>query len=108
MALFGDNGCHAWGCANHQGTLHAGYNVSSVTDNGTGDATFNFTTATGTTNYCCVQGGKTTSNNAEKVKAIYSLSSSNVRVRTGYTYYGGMAWYDFGEKSHHMAVFTSY
>ena len=44
MAYFGDNGCHAWGCANHQGTLHAGYNVSSVTDNGTGDATFNFTT----------------------------------------------------------------
>ncbi len=108
MAFFGDNACHAWGTGNVSGTLYSSYNMSSLTDNGTGDATFNFTTNTGTTNYCGVQGIKWTGN-PEMVMAIHTLSSSSIRVRNGYTYYGGMAWYDTSHNNYfHVAVFTSY
>lgn len=43
----------AWARFNGTGTpaLQASYNVSSITDNGTGDYTLNFTTAIGSTNY---------------------------------------------------------
>ena len=46
--------CKAW--VNFNGTstvaIRASYNVSSITDNGTGDYTVNFTTALADTNYC--------------------------------------------------------
>ena len=48
--------CKAW--VNFDGTgtpsIRAAYNVSSITDNGTGDYTVNFTTALADTNYCLV------------------------------------------------------
>jgi len=38
--------------------IRAGYNVSSITDNGTGKYTVNFTTAMPDTNFgCCITGG---------------------------------------------------
>ena len=40
------------------GTIRSAYNVSSVTKNGTGDYTVNFTTALADTNYCAVTGGQ--------------------------------------------------
>ena len=46
--------CKAW--VNFNGTstvaIRASYNVSSITDNGTGDYTVNFTTAFADANYC--------------------------------------------------------
>ena len=46
--------CKAW--VNFNGTstvaIRASYNVSSITDNGTGDYTVNFTTALADANYC--------------------------------------------------------
>ena len=46
--------CKAW--VNFNGTstvaIRASYNVSSITDNGTGDYTVNFTTAMADANYC--------------------------------------------------------
>jgi hypothetical protein len=39
------------------GGIRAAYNVSSVTDNGTGDYTINFTTAMPDANYCVTFGG---------------------------------------------------
>lgn len=49
-------GCRAWVNFNGTGTvaIRASGNVSSITDNGTGDYTVNFTTAMPDTNYCVV------------------------------------------------------
>jgi len=44
MAIIGQNACHAWGQTNANGSLYDSYNLSSVTDQGTGDMQFNFTT----------------------------------------------------------------
>jgi hypothetical protein len=47
-------GCRAWVSFNGTGTpaIRASGNVSSITDNGTGDYTVNFTTAISDANYC--------------------------------------------------------
>lgn len=48
--------CRAWVNFNGTGTvaIRASFNVSSITDNGTGDYTVNFTTALADTNYSAV------------------------------------------------------
>jgi hypothetical protein len=50
----------AWVNFNGTGTvaIRASYNVSSITDNGTGDYTVNFTTAMPDVDYCVVVGGR--------------------------------------------------
>ena len=54
--------CRAWVNFNGTGTvaIRASFNVTSITDNGTGDYTVNFTTAMPDANYCSVF-GRTTS-----------------------------------------------
>jgi len=49
-------GCRAWVNFNGTGTvaIRASGNVTSITDNGTGDYTVNFTTAMPDANYACV------------------------------------------------------
>jgi len=47
MALFGENTVHAWAninCTDGQDTVRDSYNISSVTDIGTGRQQFNFST----------------------------------------------------------------
>ena len=84
--LVGGMLCRAW--VNFQGTgtvaIKASANVSSITDNGTGDYTINFTTAMPDANYT-VQG--TMSDSSSGANAIlptigntYPLSTSNFRV----------------------------
>jgi len=53
-ATTSNNGAKAWVNFNGTGTvaIRRGYNVSSITDNGTGDYTVNFTTAMPDANYC--------------------------------------------------------
>lgn len=48
--------CRAWVNFNGTGTvaIRGSFNVSSITDNGTGDYTVNFTTALADANYACV------------------------------------------------------
>ena len=52
----GSQACKAWVNFNGTGTvaIRAAYNVSSITDNGTGDYTVNFTTALADANYSVV------------------------------------------------------
>jgi hypothetical protein len=52
----GQQACKAWVNFNGTGTvaIRASYNVSSITDNGTGDYTVNFTTAMPDANYSTV------------------------------------------------------
>jgi len=55
LALSG-NACKAWVNFNGTGTvaIRDSYNVSSITDNGTGDYTVNFTDAMSDANYSCL------------------------------------------------------
>jgi hypothetical protein len=57
-------GCRAWVNFNGTGTvaIRASGNVSSITDNGVGDYTVNFTTALPDANYTVVHGAGSTSN----------------------------------------------
>ena len=54
----GQQACKAWVNFNGTGTvaIRAGYNVSSITDNGTGDYTVSFTTEMPDANYAAVYG----------------------------------------------------
>jgi hypothetical protein len=93
--------CRAWVNFNGTGTLavRGSFNVSSVTDNGTGDYTVNFTTAMSDVNYAA-----NTSVAAEYASAAtvlrqsteYSVAraTSSLRLYTGYTYSGGYALED--------------
>jgi hypothetical protein len=65
-------GCRAWVNFNGTGTvaIRASGNVSSITDNGTGDYTVNFTTAMPDANYCAV--GSSTLNSATNTKGVWS------------------------------------
>jgi hypothetical protein len=79
-------GCRAWVNFNGTGTpaIRGSGNVSSITDNGTGDYTINFTTAMPDTNYSCVgsikEGANTTAINSIFTPAIYA--TGNIRVQT--------------------------
>jgi len=66
----------AWGCANATGSsILASYNVSSLTDNGTGDWTWNFTTAFSSANYAAAIIGQDASANV-KLHAINQDSAN--------------------------------
>ena len=82
-------GCRAWVNFNGTGTvaIRASGNVSSITDNGTGDYTVNFTTAMPDANYsanCSTVYGTTS---RESVTFFTGTPSTTaIRVLTGYTY----------------------
>jgi hypothetical protein len=69
-------GCRAWVNFNGTGTvaIRASGNVSSITDNGTGDYTVNFTTAMPDANYAIV-GTSNTATNTGKV-VMYSAGTA--------------------------------
>jgi hypothetical protein len=81
----------AW--VNFNGTgvvaIRASYNVSSITDNGTGDYTVNLATAMADTNYTTVTGGGidsygTIGSNARQGPAASNISSSSCRITCGF------------------------
>lgn len=73
----------AWGLVANAGTpsLTAGFNVTSVTDNGTGLTTMNFTTAIGTANYAALVGLIGTSDSVHITGNAYASGSFQVRTR---------------------------
>ena len=79
-------GCRAWGNFNGTGTvaIRASANVTSITDNGTGDYTINFTNAMTDANYSCV--GSTGGNVAGvTVNAPYNgatAATGSIRIGT--------------------------
>jgi len=78
-------GAKAWVNFNGTGTvaIRASYNVSSITDNGTGDYTVNFTTALADANYSIALGGSRTGSASDNFgMQFYSQTASNVRVNT--------------------------
>jgi hypothetical protein len=78
--------CVAWVNFNGTGTvaIRGSYNVSSITDNGTGDYTVNFTNALTDANYSVVTGGKFTSNGG--ASDVFSTSLANWAGNPATTY----------------------
>jgi len=79
-------GCRAWVNFNGTGTvaIRESGNVSSITDNGTGNYTVNFTTAMPDANYCTQVSAATTSvSQKERVTTGYSTSAVSVRTSGG-------------------------
>jgi hypothetical protein len=79
----------AWVNFNGTGTvaIRASGNVSSITDNGVGDYTVNFTTALADANYCMTHSvGDTSSNSADDDAGAhpFTKTSSSARVYVGY------------------------
>jgi hypothetical protein len=72
----------AWVNFNGTGTvsIRASNNVSSITDNGTGDYTVNFTTAFSDANYCVTQGSQMTQ--AGSMSGYYGSSSLEIARQT--------------------------
>ena len=85
--------CRAWVNFNGTGTvaIRASFNVSSITDNGAGDYTINFTTAMQDANYAATLGSRATNADMNSTFAIYFRSvaygsvqtASSLRVNTG-------------------------
>jgi hypothetical protein len=82
-------GCRAWVNFNGTGTvaIRGSGNVSSITDNGTGDYTVNFTTAMPDANYTAVTGVgalNTTTEFQSQCNVNGPYSTTSVRLATGY------------------------
>jgi len=79
-------GCRAWVNFNGTGTvaIRASGNVTSITDNGTGDYTVNFTTAMPDANYSAVSSGQISAANTGRnyIGSTEIINSSSVRIRT--------------------------
>jgi hypothetical protein len=78
--------CRAWvnfGYVSSAMTTRASFNVSSVTRNGTGDYTVNFTTALSDANYSAMVSGNTMSGASNVVAAsIYPYNSTTISQTT--------------------------
>ena len=83
----GQQACKAWVNFNGTGTvaIRGSYNVSSITDNGTGDYTVNFTTAMPDANYAAAIATQRNGINSAvwgSVKYDSTMATSNVRIAT--------------------------
>ena len=78
----------AWVNFNGSGTvvIRRAFNVSSITDNGTGDYTVNFTTAMPDANYTTIGNCTYLFGTTARIRGLspYELSTNNTRVITGY------------------------
>jgi len=75
--------CRAWVNFNGTGTvaIRASFNVTSITDNGTGDYTVNFTTALANANYAFLvtPTSSTAAANGNAVRTVTTISTSAFR-----------------------------
>ena len=81
--------CRAWVNFNGTGTvaIRASGNVSSITDNGTGDYTVNFATAMPDANYCGATKGDRSPNPTSDMynsQLLHTYLAGSVRLKTGY------------------------
>ena len=82
MEFIGSNACGAWANWDSRGTFSVldSYNVSSVTDNGTGDFTVNIDTDMANANYCvvaqCASNGSP--NGSNNLMQIHSSDNNSI------------------------------
>jgi len=76
--------CRAWVNFDGQGTvaIRADFNVSSITDNGTGDYTLNFTNVMPDANYCLVGTAGNGNTNNRFVSQVRSVAVGSLRIGT--------------------------
>jgi len=80
--------CVAWakfqgGNGNTAGVILASYNTSSITVNGTGDYTVNFTNALTDINYCVVAGSDTNNSaNAQHIQVFWNVTGNTAAAPT--------------------------
>lgn len=79
----GGNAVKAWVNFNGTGTvaIRASYNVSSITDNGTGDYTVNFTTAISDANYSTVGSSSPAANTGKVIVYANATAPTTTAVR---------------------------
>ena len=80
-------GCRAWVNFNGFGTvaIRGSGNVSSITDNGTGDYTVNFTTAMPDANFSAVASSGRSSTDAQRYAGLFvTFTTSSCRIYTAY------------------------
>jgi hypothetical protein len=84
-------GCRAW--VNFDGTgtvaIRGSANVSSITDNGVGDYTVNFTNAMPNANYSAVSSCGNDGINFGTAISVRNFATTSVRINTGYINTGG-------------------
>ena len=89
--LSGVNDAKAWVNFNGSGTvaIRASFNVTSITDNATGDYTINFTNALSDTNYCMVSAPSHTNNSDQATFSVRSydttISTTSINIITAYS-----------------------
>ena len=85
MAFFGENQVSAWCNMNGQGSISIrdSYNVSSLTDHGSGNYQFNFSSSLPNHAVCCdgEESGNTNGGAAFACLRRHSTNSTNTRVR---------------------------
>jgi hypothetical protein len=89
-----DGSAKAWVNFNGTGTvaIRASFNVSSITDNGTGDYTVNFTNAMTDANYAAVGMSQAVIGSTVAIPVggvTFNTSSVRVRATSGSTFYDG-------------------
>ena len=89
-------GCRAWVNFNGTGTvaIRASGNVSSITDNGTGDYTVNFTTAMPDANYATTSINDTPTWISDGLIGIGTAAAGSVQIRSTYIYDTSRGSYD--------------
>ena len=87
-----DRACQVWVNFNGTGTPEPrdDFNVSTITDNGTGDYTINFSNAMADVNYSAVghsfgSGNANWANVIQPSEEVTSIAVGSLRVRTGYS-----------------------
>ena len=78
--------------------IQGSYNVSSMTDNGTGDYQINFSTNMSDTNYSAVGSFGDTGSASDVtgcVRYYGALSTAHTKISVNYTYDGGRHFYDY-------------
>ena len=93
--------CRAWVNFNGTGTvaIRASFNVSSITDNGTGDYTVNFTNAMPDVNYSMGQSLTSTGTNFVRYLGIFSKTTSSVRVQSIFAGATTAGFFDYDENN---------
>jgi hypothetical protein len=78
-------GCRAWVNFNGTGTvaIRASGNVTSITDNGTGNYTINFTNALPDTNYCVIISGEGTSSVNMTIGGVRTFATGSATIDVG-------------------------
>ena len=79
MAIHSEQIATIWAQFN-QSSVRDSYNVSSVTDNTTGDYTVNFSSNMSNDDYCCLVSARRVAGSSEISSSIHTLATGSARV----------------------------